>query len=55
MVAQQIFRLIETLRLIGVKCILSGIRPEVAQTAIQLGIDFNDITIHSKLELMPER
>ncbi|MCR2847687.1 STAS domain-containing protein [Heyndrickxia coagulans] len=54
MVAQQIFRLIETLRLIGVKSILSGIRPEVAQTAIQLGIDFNDVTIHSKLELMPE-
>ncbi|MFP3490379.1 STAS domain-containing protein, partial [Staphylococcus sp. SIMBA_130] len=37
-VAQQIFQLITGLKLIGVTATLSGIRPEIAQTAVQLGI-----------------
>ncbi|KAB8136805.1 STAS domain-containing protein [Gracilibacillus oryzae] len=49
MVAHQIFHLVESLSLIGVKTHLSGIRPEIAQTAIQLGLDFNDISINSSL------
>lgn len=49
MVAHQIFKLIEALKLIGVTSTLSGIRPEIAQTAVQLGINFSDITIKSNL------
>ncbi|MCM3719910.1 STAS domain-containing protein [Fictibacillus phosphorivorans] len=49
MVAQQIFSLIETLGLIGVKSTLSGIRPEIALTAIQLGLSFDQVTIKSNL------
>ncbi|PLR89988.1 STAS domain-containing protein [Bacillus sp. T33-2] len=49
MVAQQIFQLIDALRLIGVSTSLSGIRPEVAQTAIQLGLSFDNICINSSL------
>lgn len=49
MVAHQIFKLIEALNLIGVTSTLSGIRPEMAQTAVQLGINFSDITIKSNL------
>jgi rsbT co-antagonist protein RsbR len=49
MVAQQIFQLIEALGLIGVKTTLSGIRPEIAQTAIQLGLNFNKVSITSSL------
>ncbi|MBY8913870.1 STAS domain-containing protein [Bacillus sp. YC2] len=49
MVAHQIFKLIEALNLIGVKSTLSGIRPEIAQTAVQLGINFSNITIKSNL------
>ncbi|WNB91710.1 STAS domain-containing protein [Bacillus sp. NEB1478] len=49
MVAQQIFQLIETLSLIGVKSTLSGIRPEIAMTAIQLGLSFESISIKSNL------
>ncbi|MGV2941953.1 STAS domain-containing protein [Mesobacillus sp. LC4] len=52
MVAQQIFHLINALNLIGVTSILSGIRPEVAQTAVQLGIDFKDIIIKANLKLL---
>ncbi|MDH2363863.1 STAS domain-containing protein [Priestia megaterium] len=50
MVAHQIFKIVEALSLLGVKTILIGIRPEVAQTMIQLGIDFSQITIKANLE-----
>ncbi|WP_299741361.1 STAS domain-containing protein [Rossellomorea sp. y25] len=49
MVAQQIFHLIDALNLLGVKSVITGIRPEVAQTAIHLGLDFS--TIHTKNSL----
>ncbi|SUX82560.1 anti-sigma-factor antagonist [Priestia megaterium] len=50
MVAHQIFKIVDALGLLGVKTILIGIRPEVAQTMIQLGIDFSEITIKANLE-----
>jgi rsbT co-antagonist protein RsbR len=49
MVAHQLFHLIDALELIGVKPILSGLRPEIAQTAVQLGLNFNNLTITSTL------
>ncbi|MBN8209082.1 STAS domain-containing protein [Bacillus sp. NTK071] len=49
LVAQQIFQLITGLKLIGVNTTLSGLRPEIAQTAVQLGIDFGAINITSNL------
>ncbi|MFP3728258.1 STAS domain-containing protein [Priestia filamentosa] len=49
MVAHQIFQLIQALKLIGVTCTLSGIRPEIAQTAIQIGIDFDDLSVVSNI------
>jgi len=49
MVAHQIFQLIHGLSLIGVNTTLSGIRPEIATTAIQLGLSFADISIASTL------
>ncbi|KZE37768.1 RsbT co-antagonist protein RsbRB [Bhargavaea cecembensis] len=50
MVAQQIFQLSEALTLLGVKTILCGIRPEIAQTAIHLGLSFENIPTYSTLE-----
>lgn len=49
MVAHQIFQLISGLKLIGVKAALSGISPEIAQTAIQLGLNFTDIKVYGTL------
>ncbi|MCM3538503.1 STAS domain-containing protein [Priestia endophytica] len=49
MVAHQIFQLIQALKLVGVKCTLSGMRPEIAQTAVQIGIDFEDLSVVSDL------
>ncbi|MGG0411009.1 STAS domain-containing protein [Peribacillus simplex] len=50
MVAQQIFQLIGTLNLLGIQSTISGIRPEVAQTSIQLGLDFSQVSTHSTLK-----
>jgi rsbT co-antagonist protein RsbR len=49
MVAHQIFHLIKALRLIGVTSTLSGVRPEIAQTAVQLGLEFNGVPTYSTL------
>ncbi|MEO2078211.1 MAG: STAS domain-containing protein [Bacillus sp. (in: firmicutes)] len=49
MVAHQIFLLIDALNLIGVETTLSGLRPEIAQTAVQLGLNFNKVSIKSNL------
>ncbi|WP_304586549.1 STAS domain-containing protein [Cytobacillus firmus] len=49
MVAHQIFKVISSLKLIGIQSTLLSIRPEVAQTAIQLGIDFKEITTENSL------
>ncbi|GGC99789.1 RsbT co-antagonist protein RsbRC [Thalassobacillus devorans] len=49
LVAHQISNLIQSLQLLGIKPMISGMRPEIAQTAIQLGIAFEDVTIKSSL------
>ncbi|GAE44408.1 STAS domain-containing protein [Mesobacillus boroniphilus] len=50
MVAHQIFKLMDALKMLGVQSIVTGIRPEVAQTAVQLGIDFSDIKTAGNLQ-----
>ncbi|WP_144463572.1 STAS domain-containing protein [Siminovitchia fortis] len=50
MVAHQIYQLSQTLDLLGVKSTITGIRPEIAQTAIQLGLDFSKIDTYSSLQ-----
>ncbi|WP_264740302.1 STAS domain-containing protein [Cytobacillus firmus] len=50
MVAHQIFSLTTALNLLGVKSTISGISPEVAQTSIQLGLDFTGINTYGTLK-----
>lgn len=50
MVANQIFILFDSLKLIGVETVLTGIRPEVAQTVIKLGLDFSGKKVMANLE-----
>ncbi|ANU25519.1 STAS domain-containing protein [Planococcus versutus] len=50
MVAHQIFQVISGLKIIGVETALSGISPQIAQTAIQLGLNFSDIKVYSTLK-----
>lgn len=49
MVAHHIIQAAEAVRLIGSKCILVGIRPEIAQTIVNLGIDLGKFTTKSSL------
>ena len=43
MVADQLFKVIRALQLTGVKATLTGIRPEIAQTIVNLGINFDEL------------
>ncbi|WYP27053.1 STAS domain-containing protein [Alkalihalobacillus sp. FSL W8-0930] len=49
MVASQLSELIQGLTLIGTRTSLSGIRPEIAQTAVQLGIKFTGFNIYPSI------
>lgn len=49
MVAHHIIQAADAVRLVGAKCMLVGIRPEIAQTIVTLGIDLNEFTTTSTL------
>lgn len=48
-VAQHILKTVVAARLMGADCIISGIRPQIAQTIVALGIEFSDIVTKSTL------
>ena len=48
-VAQHLLKTVQAARLLGAECIVSGIRPQIAQTVVALGIEFGDI--HTKANL----
>lgn len=50
MVAHHIIQAAEAVRLIGSTCILVGIRPEIAQTIVNLGIDLSNSPTKSSLK-----
>lgn len=50
MVAHHIIQAAEAVHLIGAKCILVGIRPEIAQTIVNLGIDLSEFPTKSTLQ-----
>ncbi len=43
LVAQHLIKTVSATRLMGAECIISGIRPEIAQTVVHLGIDLTNI------------
>ncbi|XXM71543.1 RsbT co-antagonist protein RsbRA [Lysinibacillus sphaericus] len=49
MVAHHIIQAADAVRLVGAKCMLVGIRPEIAQTIVNLGIDLNQFSTNSTL------
>ncbi|MCG3086963.1 STAS domain-containing protein [Sporosarcina cyprini] len=51
LVAQQIHQITQVLRLLGIQSTISGMRPEIVQTAIQLGLDFSDVQTFGTLQL----
>lgn len=55
LVAQHLIKTVSATRLMGAECIISGIRAEIAQTIVHLGIDLSNIktkaTLASALQL----
>jgi rsbT co-antagonist protein RsbR len=49
LVAQHLIKTVSATRLMGAECIISGIRPEIAQTVVHLGIDLSNIITKSTL------
>lgn len=49
LVAQHLLKAVSATRLMGAECIISGIRPEIAQTIVHLGIDLSNIVTKATL------
>ncbi len=49
LVAQHLIKTVSATRLMGAECIISGIRPEIAQTVVHLGIDLSSIITKATL------
>lgn len=49
LVAQHLMKTVAATRLMGAECVISGIRPEIAQTIVHLGIDLSNIITKATL------
>ncbi|MBX3085258.1 MAG: STAS domain-containing protein [Anaerolineae bacterium] len=49
LVAQHLIKTVSAARLMGSDCIISGIRPQIAQTIVHLGIELHEITTKATL------
>ena len=49
LVAQHLLKTVTAARLMGADCIISGIRPQIAQTIVHLGINLLDVTTKATL------
>jgi rsbT co-antagonist protein RsbR len=47
--AQHLIKTVTATRLMGAECIISGIRPQIAQTIVHLGVDLSDVVTKSTL------
>ncbi|HYI07751.1 MAG TPA: STAS domain-containing protein [Thermoanaerobaculia bacterium] len=49
LVAQHLLKTVAAARLMGADCIISGIRPQIAQTIVHLGVEINDVITKATL------
>jgi rsbT co-antagonist protein RsbR len=49
MVAQHLLKTALAARLMGAECVISGIRPQIANTMVQLGIDLDEVATRARL------
>ena len=49
LVAQHLLKTITAARLMGADCIISGIRPQIAQTIVHLGVNLNEVVTKASL------
>ena len=49
LVAQHLLKTVTALRLMGAECIISGVRPQIAQTIVHLGVDLQGVITKASL------
>jgi rsbT co-antagonist protein RsbR len=49
LVAQHLLKTVAAARLMGADCIISGIRPQIAQTIVHLGVELQDVVTKATL------
>ena len=49
LVAQHLLKTVSAARLMGTQCVISGIRPQIAQTMVHLGVTFSDVVTKATL------
>src|SRR5678809_271975 len=49
LVAQHLLKAVSAARLMGADCIISGIRPQIAQTIVHLGVDLSEVPTKATL------
>jgi rsbT co-antagonist protein RsbR len=49
LVAQHLLKTVTAIRLMGADCIISGVRPQIAQTIVHLGVDLAGVTTKANL------
>ena len=49
LVAQHLLKTVTAIRLMGADCIISGVRPQIAQTIVHLGLDLQGIVTKASL------
>ena len=49
LVAQHLLKTVTAIRLMGADCIISGIRPQIAQTIVHLGVELRGVTTKANL------
>ena len=49
LVAQHLLKTVAAARLMGADCIISGIRPQIAQTIVHLGVDLSQVITKATL------
>jgi rsbT co-antagonist protein RsbR len=49
LVAQHLLKTVTAIRLMGADCIISGVRPQIAQTIVHLGINLQGIVTKASL------
>jgi rsbT co-antagonist protein RsbR len=49
LVAQHLLKAVAAARLMGADCIISGIRPQIAQTIVHLGVTLGEVTTKATL------
>jgi rsbT co-antagonist protein RsbR len=49
LVANHLIKTVTAARLMGARCILTGVSPAIAQTMVQLGIDLSQITTRAQM------